>query len=153
MLGDCCKTSLDAVIIGLTDFVELKVRVIRSLILPVEDVAQEPPEEDHGQEEPDEQWRVEADIEAWIARAAALGIEAERQPGNRNEQQGIILEGCDDIAMQEGMDGTLAAAAGAFVACERQEPAARKQAGLYGVECIVNEAEHQQGGDDQQNDE
>ena len=136
-----------------TNFLIRKIRAIRSLVLPVEDIAQEPPEKDHGQEEPDEQWGVEADIEAWVARPLALGIEAERQPGNRYEQQSIILEGCDDVAMQEGMDGALATAAGAFVARERQEPAARKQARLCGVECIINEAEHQQGGDDQQNDE
>ena len=127
MLGDCCKTSLDAVIIGLTDFVELKVRAIRSLILPVEDVAQEPPEEDHGQEEPDEQWRVEADVEAWIARAAALGIEAERQPGYGYEQKGVKLEGADEVAMQEGVDGKLGAATRAFVTREGQESAPWEQ--------------------------
>ena len=95
--------------------------------LPVENVAQQPPDEHHCKKEPDEQWSIQAGIQSRVASATALGKQAQGYPGYGNQQQRIIPECSRQIAMQQRVNSTLTAATRTFITREREESATRKQ--------------------------
>ena len=95
-------------------------------MLPIKDVAQQPPEHNDDKKQPGKQWSVQAGIQLRIAGATALGIQAHRYPGDGYQQQGIIPECARYISVQQRMDGPLASAAGTLIPRELQDDALRK---------------------------
>ena len=111
-------------------------------LLPVEDVAQHPPEQYHNEKEPDEQPLIEPKIQFRIANTLRLGIDAHGNPGNRDKKQRIVLERCHHIAIEQSMDSALTAAARTFISCEFQERTLREQSRRRRVKCIIHHAHH-----------
>lgn len=81
--------------------------------LQVEDVAEYRPEdEDDGYGE-GEVAVVEGAIEAWMGGAEEGGDELERDEGDGEDEEGVVVEGGGYVEVQEVVERTLAAAPGA----------------------------------------
>lgn len=122
-------------------------------MLPIKDVAQQPPEHNDYKKHPGKQRSIQAGIQSWIAGAATLGIQAHRYPGNSYQQQGIIPESARYISVQQRMDGPLASAAGTLIPRELQDGALRKQPRLRRIQRIINQAKYQQQSYNQQDEQ